>query len=100
MEAFVCWSVHKSIHSDTPERAQVEARKGAVAPGFMYEFPWECIGNYKYALYAPFVYVVATGQDDADMWCYHMCGIISLRYMQVCLFHFFCPFPWPHLAYI
>lgn len=73
---------------------QAEARKGAVAPGFMYEFPWECVGNYKYALYAPFVYVVATGQDDADMWCYHMCGIVSLRYLQVARFSLvLLPFP-------
>ena len=73
----------------TPERLrvaglQVEAKKkGASAPGFMYEFPWEQMGNYKYALFLPFVYVVATGQDDEDMWCHHICMLAVLRYLQV-----------------
>jgi hypothetical protein len=56
-----------------------------VAPGFMYHFPWESVGNYKYALFLPFAYVLATGQDDADDWCYHMLSIVFLRYLQVCL---------------
>ena len=51
----------------------------------MYHFPWESVGNYKYALFLPFAYVLATGQDDADDWCYHMLSIVFLRYLQVCL---------------
>jgi hypothetical protein len=67
-------------------------KKGASAPGFMYEFPWEQMGNYKYALYLPFAYVVATGQDDEDMWCHHMCMLVVLRYLQVT------PLPLRHAA--
>ena len=63
--------------------AKTKAKKGASAPGFMYEFPWERMGSYKYALFLPFLYVAATGQDDADDWCYHMCVIAVLRYVQV-----------------
>jgi len=67
---------------------QVEARKGAVSPGFMYHFPWESVGNYKYALYLPFMFVLATGQDDADDWCYHMMVIVVLRYLQAWVWNF------------
>jgi hypothetical protein len=77
--------------------AQVEARKGAVSPGFMYHFPWESVGNYKYALYLPFMFVLATGQDDADDWCYHMMVIVVLRYLQVRV-GFWSSFPLAHVA--
>ena len=66
---------------------QMEAKKAPVSlkpgNGFMYEFPWEFMGNYKYALFLPFVYVLASGQDDSDNWCYHMLMIALLRYVQV-----------------
>jgi hypothetical protein len=66
---------------------QMEAKKAPVSlkpgNGFMYEFPWEFMGNYKYALFLPFVYVLASGQDDSDNWCYHILMIALLRYVQV-----------------
>ena len=74
----------------TISRAQGEKppKKGATAPGVMSEFPWEPMGNYKYVLFLPFAYLAATGQDDADRWCYHMCVIAALRYLQAYIWHF------------
>lgn len=40
------------------------------------------MGTYKYALYLPFVAVLALGLDDADQWCAHMLAIAALRYVQ------------------
>ncbi|EKX35243.1 hypothetical protein GUITHDRAFT_158756 [Guillardia theta CCMP2712] len=64
---------------------QGKKAKGATQPGILYEFPWEFMGSYKYLLFLPFLYVVCSGQDDADNWCYHMLVIAGLRYAQVSL---------------
>jgi WAX2 C-terminal domain/Fatty acid hydroxylase superfamily len=50
-------------------------------PGFGTQFPWESLGNFKYLLFVPFAAVVATGNDDADHWCFHMLVIVALRYV-------------------
>eukprot|EP00960_Hanusia_phi_P006642 189916-Hanusia_phi.AAC.4 len=41
------------------------------------------MGSYKYMLFLPFLYVVCSGTDDEDNWCYHMLVIAALRYAQV-----------------
>jgi len=38
------------------------------------------MGNYKYALLAPFALAVAAGKDDSDQWYLHMLGIAAVRY--------------------
>ena len=52
----------------------------ASKPGVLSHFPWESMGNYKYALFLPFMAVVATGVDDGDNWCWHMCALAAARY--------------------
>ena len=61
--------------------------KAASKPGFMYEFPWEMLGNWKYLLFLPFLAVICLGWDDEDRWCYHMLLIAMLRYAQVLKFY-------------
>uniref|UniRef100_A0A7S4PEJ6 Fatty acid hydroxylase domain-containing protein n=1 Tax=Guillardia theta TaxID=55529 RepID=A0A7S4PEJ6_GUITH len=67
---------------------QGKKAKGATQPGILYEFPWEFMGSYKYLLFLPFLYVVCSGQDDADNWCYHMLVIAGLRYAQSWVWNF------------
>jgi hypothetical protein len=57
--------------------------KAASKPGFLYEFPWEMLGDWKYILFLPFVAIVCLGLDDEDNWSYHMLLIAFLRYAQV-----------------
>ncbi len=57
--------------------------KAASKPGFLYEFPWEMLGDWKYVLFLPFVSIVCLGLDDDDDWSYHMLLIAALRYAQV-----------------
>mmetsp|Transcript_28759 Transcript_28759/g.72893 ORF Transcript_28759/g.72893 Transcript_28759/m.72893 type:complete len:697 (-) Transcript_28759:4-2094(-) len=64
------------------------AQKGAVKPGFLYEFPWEPLGGAKYVLFLPFLYIVAAGLDDSDNWAFHMLCIVALRYVQAQFWHF------------
>lgn len=52
----------------------------ASKPGPLSEWPWQDWGDWKYLLYAPFALAVATGHDDDDSWCRHMCQITLLRY--------------------
>jgi len=52
----------------------------AQRPGALSDFPWEAMGNYKYALLAPFALAVAAGKDDSDQWYLHMLGIAAVRY--------------------
>ena len=52
----------------------------ASKPGMLSKFPWEDMGNFKYTLFLPFAIVAATGRDDADNWCWHMCGLAVARY--------------------
>ena len=61
--------------------------KAASKPGFMYEFPWEMLGNWKYLLFLPFLAVICLGWVDEDRWCYHMLLIAMLRYAQVLKFY-------------
>jgi hypothetical protein len=58
----------------------------ASKPGFLYKFPWEDLGNYKYVLFAPFAVAALTGHDDADRWCAHMCGMAAVRYLVAQIF--------------
>ena len=58
----------------------------ASKPGFMYEFPWEPMGNFKYLLLAPFAACAALGLDDADNWCWHMVTLVAVRYALAQLF--------------
>jgi hypothetical protein len=52
----------------------------ASKPGGWYAFPWESLGNAKYAVLLPFVAAVALGHDDGDNWAWHMLAIAALRY--------------------
>jgi hypothetical protein len=58
----------------------------ASKPGPLYNFPWEDMGNYKYLLLTPFAIAAATGHDDDDRWCFHMCMIVILRYVMAQIF--------------
>jgi hypothetical protein len=58
------------------------AAKMALKPGFMYKFPWEDMGTFKYLLFVPFDATVALGLDDADNWAYHMLTIAAIRYVH------------------
>jgi hypothetical protein len=62
------------------------AVKMASKPGPLYKFPWEDLGNFKYLLLLPFAIVAATGKDDSDDWCFHMCAIVALRYFLAQVF--------------
>lgn len=54
----------------------------ALKPGFMYKFPWEDMGTFKYLLFVPFIATVALGKDDADSWAFHMLVIAAIRYVH------------------
>lgn len=58
----------------------------ASKPGPLYKFPWEDMGSFKYLLLAPFAVAAATGNDDQDNWCWHMCAIVALRYIMAQFF--------------
>jgi len=59
-----------------------------IATGFLAEFPWEPLGNYKYLLFVPFAVQVAMGWDDADHWAFHTLAIAAMRYLMAWAWHF------------
>ena len=54
----------------------------ATKPGVWYDFPWARVGSLKYAVMVPFVVAAVTGRDDADNFCWHLCAIAALRYVN------------------
>ena len=55
-------------------------------PGVLYEWPWTRMGSFKYLLLTPFAWAAATGNDDADNWCFHMMAITACRYLVAQVF--------------
>lgn len=58
----------------------------ATKPGAFYDWPWQSLGNFKYAIFAPFVakavHANLLNGHDADNWCLHMVVASALRLLH------------------